>query len=64
MSTTRALRERLLALWLNRSGQDLIEYSLAAGFVAVTAAGFLPPAVAPALSSIYSKIDVLLKRVP
>jgi len=43
-------------LWTNRQGQDLIEYALIAGLVAVVVAGFLPPAVMPAISTIFSKI--------
>jgi len=43
-------------LWTDRRGQDLIEYALIAGLVAVVVAGFLPPAVMPAVSTIFSKI--------
>ena len=43
-------------LWTDRQGQDLIEYALIAGLVAVVVAGFLPPAVMPAISTIFSKI--------
>ena len=43
-------------LWSDRQGQDLIEYALIAGLVAVVVAGFLPPAVMPAISTIFSKI--------
>ena len=42
--------------WTDRQGQDLIEYALIAGLVAVVVAGFLPPAVMPAISTIFSKI--------
>ena len=40
-------------------GQDLIEYALMAGFVAV-AAGAIMPNVASAISTIFSKIEVVL----
>lgn len=43
-------------LWTDRQGQDLIEYALIAGLVAVVVAGFLPPAIMPAISTIFSKI--------
>ena len=43
-------------LWTDRRGQDMIEYALIAGLVAVVVAGFLPPAVMPAVSTIFSKI--------
>jgi pilus assembly protein Flp/PilA len=41
-------------LWLRRRGQDLIEYALLAGFVAM-AAGAIMPNVANSISSIFSK---------
>ena len=40
-------------------GQDLIEYALMAGFVAV-AAGALMPGVANSISSIFSKISSVM----
>ena len=39
----------------NRKGQDLIEYALMAGFVAV-AAGAIMPSVADSISTIFSKV--------
>jgi Flp pilus assembly pilin Flp len=50
----------LLSLNLNRSwkdtrGQDLIEYALMAGFVAV-AAGAIMPGVATSISTIFSEV--------
>ncbi len=47
-----ALRARV---WKDTRGQDLIEYALMAGFVAV-AAGALMPGVATSISTIFSKI--------
>ncbi len=44
-----------LELWRNSRGQDLIEYALMAGFVAVSA-GAIMPGVAKSLSTIFSKI--------
>lgn len=44
-----------LRLWRDSRGQDLIEYALMAGFVAV-AAGALMPGVADSISTIFSKI--------
>ena len=43
-------------LWLDLRGQDMIEYALLAASIAVVVAGFLPPAVMPAISTIFSKI--------
>ena len=45
---------------VNTSGQDLIEYALMAGFVAV-AAGALMPGVASSISTIFSKVGSVLE---
>jgi Flp pilus assembly pilin Flp len=45
-----------LQIWRDKKGQDLIEYALMAGFVAV-AAGAVMPGVASAISVIFSKIS-------
>lgn len=42
-------------LWKNTKGQDLIEYALMAGFVAV-AAGAIMPGVASSISTIFSRV--------
>jgi pilus assembly protein Flp/PilA len=44
-----------LKIWKDTKGQDLIEYALMAGFVAV-AAGAIMPGVASSISTIFSKI--------
>jgi pilus assembly protein Flp/PilA len=44
-----------LKIWKDQSGQDLIEYALMAGFVAV-AAGAIMPGVATNISTIFSKV--------
>jgi Flp pilus assembly pilin Flp len=46
-----------LRLWINRSGQDLIEYALVGGFVAVAAAAIFPTTLMPDVSMIFSKLD-------
>ncbi|MBS1826849.1 MAG: Flp family type IVb pilin [Acidobacteria bacterium] len=48
-----------LRLWKDTRGQDLIEYALMAGFVAV-AAGAVMPNVSTQISTIFSKIQSLL----
>jgi pilus assembly protein Flp/PilA len=48
-----------LRIWKDTRGQDLIEYALMAGFVAV-AAGAVMPGISTQISSIFSKIDSLL----
>jgi len=49
-----------LKVWKDQRGQDLIEYALMAGFVAV-AAGAIMPGVATSLSQIFSEVAVSLK---
>ena len=44
-----------IRLWKNTTGQDLIEYALMAGFVAV-AAGAIMPGVATSISTIFSEV--------
>jgi Flp pilus assembly pilin Flp len=46
-------------LWRDRRGQDLIEYALMAGFVAV-AAGAIMPNVAGSISTIFSLIGSVM----
>jgi pilus assembly protein Flp/PilA len=44
-----------LQIWKDSKGQDLIEYALMAGFVAV-AAGAIMPGVSENISQIFSKV--------
>ena len=55
--TMNRIREILwtLAIWKDISGQDLVEYALLAGFVAV-AAGVFVPDVSTSMSKIYSRL--------
>ncbi len=55
-----------LAVRLVRScqGQDMIEYALMAGTVAVVVAGFLPPQLMPTVSGIFSKIVSITGLMP
>jgi len=48
-----------LKVWKDLRGQDLIEYALMAGFVAV-AAGAIMPGVATSISQIFSKVASVL----
>jgi Flp pilus assembly pilin Flp len=50
------MRNFFKRLWHDQIGQDLIEYSLLAAALVVTVAGFLPPTIMPAVSTIFSKI--------
>jgi Flp pilus assembly pilin Flp len=52
---------RKAALLLNdQRGQDLIEYALLAGFVAVAAGAIFPTSLTPNISMIFSKISSTL----
>jgi Flp pilus assembly pilin Flp len=46
-------------IWKDRRGQDLIEYALMAGFVAV-AAGAIMPGVASSINVIFSQVNSLM----
>ena len=50
-----------LKIWKDTRGQDLIEYALMAGFVAV-AAGAIMPSVATSISTIFSKISSVMSQ--
>ena len=50
-----------LKVWKDQRGQDLIEYALMAGFVAV-AAGAVMPGVATSLSQIFSKVASVMSQ--
>lgn len=45
-----------LRIWKDTRGQDLIEYALMAGFVAV-AAGAIVPGVADSIKTIFGKVN-------
>lgn len=51
--------KNFLALFRDRRGQDLVEYALMAGFVAVAAGAFMPNTAAQ-ISTIFSKVVTLL----
>ena len=46
-------------IWTDRQGQDLVEYALLAGFVAV-AAGAIIPGVANEISEVLSKVQSMM----
>ena len=53
---------RLEQLRKDARGQDLVEYALMAGFVAVAAGAIFPTTIAPNISQIFSKIQSTLNR--
>ena len=59
--TMNRIREILwtLAIWKDISGQDLVEYALLAGFIAV-AAGAILPNISGSISTIFSKMASVL----
>jgi pilus assembly protein Flp/PilA len=48
-----------LQIWKDSRGQDLIEYALMAGFVAV-AAGAIMPGVASSINIVFSKVNSVM----
>jgi pilus assembly protein Flp/PilA len=48
-----------LSVWKDTRGQDLIEYALMAGFVAV-AAGAIMPGVASSINIVFSKVNSVM----
>jgi len=53
------MKQVLSTFWIDDQAQDLIEYALMAGFVAV-AAGAMMPNVSNSISTVFSKIQSLL----
>ena len=53
------MKQLLSTFWRDDQAQDLIEYALMAGFVAV-AAGAMMPNVSNSISTVFSKIQSLL----
>jgi len=51
-----------LAIWRNQRGQDLVEYALMAGFVAV-ASGAVIPSVGTDVSKIFSRITSVMSSL-
>jgi len=48
-----------LRIWSDNRGQDLIEYALMAGFVAI-AAGAIMPGVSSSISKIFSRVSSVM----
>lgn len=51
------MRHFLQRLYVETTAQDLIEYALVAGFVAVAAGAIFPAGLMPNVSTIFSKIN-------
>lgn len=50
-----------LRIWKDQRGQDLIEYALMAGFVAVAAGATFPP-IANSISELFFKVASVLSQ--
>ena len=50
-----------MKIWNDTRGQDLLEYALMAGFIAVTA-GAIMPGVSDSLTTIFSKVGSVMTR--
>ena len=57
------IRECVLTLqvWKDTSGQDLVEYALAAGLVAVAAVAAMP-ALQTTVSTVFTKISTIIEN--
>ncbi len=55
--------KRLIKLWRDERGQDLIEYALMAALVATGTGIMMPMTIVPAMSNIYSKINFYLLTI-
>lgn len=53
--------EWILALWADEAGQDMVEYALLAGLVAV-ASGLFAPDMSESMTTIYSKLASKLEQ--
>ena len=50
-----------MAAWVReKRGQDMIEYAMLAGFIAVVVAAFFPTQIAPSISTVFSKVSAQL----
>ena len=53
--------ERLIKnFWLDRRGQDLIEYAMLAAFLAVAVGPVFPSDIAPNISKVFSRVTSMM----
>ncbi len=55
----RAFKNRILNFWNDTQGQDLVEYALAAGMVAVAAVAAMP-ALSATVNQVFNKIGSII----
>ena len=53
------INEQLLRIWKDESGQDLVEYALAAGLVAVAAVACMP-GLSGTVNQVFTKIGSIV----
>jgi pilus assembly protein Flp/PilA len=56
-----AIRQFWMQFWNDSRGQDLVEYALAAGLVAVAAVAAMP-ALSETVSTVFSKIGSIIEN--
>ena len=56
---TATLYAWIYRLRYDRRGQDLVEYALMAGFVAVAGGAIFPTTLMPSISAIFSKVNTI-----
>ena len=52
-----------LKIWADQRGQDMVEYSLLAGFITVAVGATYPP-ISQDISSIFSKLGSIADQAP
>ena len=57
------LKQRILRLWRDCGAQDMVEYALIAGFVALAAGAAIPYGAAPVIRAIFQAVETHLQRV-
>ena len=55
------MKDRIRNFWRDTQGQDLVEYALAAGMVAVAAVGAMP-ALSTTVSNVFNKIGGIIEN--
>ena len=55
------MRDRIRKIWQDTQGQDLVEYALAAGMVAVAAVAAMP-ALSTTVSTVFTKIGGIIEN--
>ena len=56
----KSLQKWIVAWARDKRGQDLIEYAMLAGFIAVVVAAFFPTQIGPSITTVFSKVSAQL----